>query len=100
MWLSTCWVPLVYTINRYVNHKDVVSIMGYKHVDSKTGTQISLNNLHVINDVKNDYARMHVTFNMNNKTFVYSVLSSEFKWPLDDKYEYTWTYLTYPSPLH
>lgn len=90
MWLATCWVPLVYTLKRIVNHKDVISITGYKHVDSDSGTQISLNNLNVINDVKNDYARMKLTFNMNNQTFVYCVLSSEFSWPVEDSYEFAW----------
>lgn len=89
MLLSTCWVPLLYIFKRYVNHKSVISIVGYMDRQG-SGSNISLNSLDVINDLKHDYERMQVTFNMNNKTFVYCALSNEFSWPIKDKYIHTW----------
>jgi len=95
--MSTCWLPLVYTIRRYINHKDVISIVGYKDTETteSQSTLISLTNLGVINDLKNDYTRMRVTFNMNNETFVYCALSQEFGWPVEESFEHSWIQKAY-----
>ena len=92
MWISTCWLPLVYGLKRYVNFKEVTSIIGYKQTDTQESdaTLISLNNLSVINDLKNDYGKIRLTFNMNNRSFVYVSLSEEFNWPREDLYESQW----------
>ena len=92
MWLSTCWIPLVYTLKRIVNHKDVTSIVCYNTVDAKECDckYISLNNIKDINEIKNDYARIRVMFNMNNNSFAYCALSQEFHWPIEEKYEHSW----------
>ena len=89
MWLSTCWIPLVYGLKRLVNYKDVVNIIGYKDTNSH-GTHFSLDDEKKINTLKDDYQLMKVTYNMNNKTFVYCALSNEFHWPPVETFQYPW----------
>lgn len=89
MWLSTCWIPLVYGLKKLVNYKDVVSISGYKDLNGEC-TTISLDYESDLNNIKDDYEMMKVTFNMNNKTFVYCALSNEFHWPVAETFQYPW----------
>ena len=92
MWLATCWIPLVYAMKRIVNHKDITSIVCYKQIDTKESeaTTVSLKNMDIINELKNDYAKIRVNFNMNNKAYVYCALSQEFSWQIEQTYELSW----------
>ena len=87
LWISTCWLPLMYMLKYFASTKVVLSIKGYKNIDSD---EILLKNADVLNDIKDEYTRMEVTYKMNNHTFVYSVLSKEFIWPIEETFEYTW----------
>lgn len=90
MWLSTCWIPLVYGLKRMVNYKNVIKISGFKNLYSNESVNISIYSIDDINDIAKDYKRMKITYNMNNSTFVYCSTTEEFLWPIDDTYQYTW----------
>lgn len=88
MWLSTCWIPVVYALKYFVNHKEVTGVYGYKNIDDceSKACELSLQDL----ETTTKYQRMKVYYTMNNKNFAYCALADEFVWPQDDSYQFSW----------